>query len=142
MPGGGPLINVEETNVGNATALDAISTAGLFIAPRGSIYEGHIFDYLYTREHDPTSIIPFGDLPSKRKETIPITGPARREDGTPANDTDRMDIYSKAKVYYVTALVAYQDSHGRTYHRELCYFVTDPRSLIVKCNSHNGQGVR
>ena len=141
-PGGPSLINVEATNVGNATARTEMSTVGLFTAPRGSKHEDSIFNFLYTRENDPTSEIPYGDLAPKRSETIPIGGPLRREDGSLANDADRMALFSKANVFYVSALVSYQDTHGRAFHRELCYFYTEPTSISRKCNSHNGQGVQ
>jgi hypothetical protein len=141
-PEGAPLVTVKETNVGTATAHTEFSSAGLFVAPRGSSYESTIFDFLYSREHDPTSEIPYGDIAPKQSEMIPISGPLRREDGSLANDADRMAVFARTEVFYTAALVSYQDSHGHIFYRELCYFAVDATSFIRKCNSHNGQGTR
>jgi hypothetical protein len=139
-PDGTPLLNVDETNEGSATAKDEMSTAGIFIAPLGSKQEDAIFHYLYKHEHDQDVDIPHGDVPPRHSEIIPITGPVKRSDGSDVNDTDRMALYNQTQVLYSALLISYQDVHGHIYHKELCYFTTNARALIKKCNGHNGHG--
>jgi hypothetical protein len=140
VPGGAPLVNVDYINDGTATAYAKRHTAGIFIAKRGKESEDAIFGFLYEHEADRDKNIPVEDLSPRGDGIIPIGGEVLTEDGQPAKDADRTDLATKNKVLYIALLVGYQDRKGRQYHTELCFFSTDAKALVTKCNSHNGHG--
>jgi hypothetical protein len=139
VPGGQPLVNVDEKNDGNATALSKRETGGLFLAPIGVQHEDAIFRYLYLREQDKGDV-PSEDLAPLESGIIPIGGQILREDGRQVTDEDRRALFEKTDVLYAVALIGYQDKHGHIYHKELCYSYAEAQSLSRKCTRHNGHG--
>jgi hypothetical protein len=141
VAGGPPLVNVDEKNIGTATALSKRESVGLFIAPRGATSESAIFRYLYKREGDKgQEYNPSSDLAPGPGVIVPIGGPVLTENGTEVMDVDRRALFEKTKVMYIAALVGYQSRNGHIFHKELCYLYTGAHSLSIECRGHNGHG--
>jgi hypothetical protein len=138
--GGVTLINLDEKNVGGATAFAKRESAGLFIAPEGIASENAVFHFLNLRDRDRGDDIPSEDLAPNAGGIIPIGGPAQHIDGSPATDQDRRGLYERTNVLFIALLVSYQDRNGRVYRKELCYYTHGGGELNRKCTRHNGHG--